>query len=94
MRAISRTALLALVVAAAFVVARPSADQQPSIVTPGGTLQVLETYLESLRQQTGVPGMSGLALYDGNVVWEKGFGYSNVASRIRATASPSRKARW
>ena len=34
-----------------------SSAQQP-VVTPGGILPVLETYLESLRQQSGIPGMS------------------------------------
>lgn len=84
MRRISRTALAALVLAAVCVVVRPSA-QQPSIVTIGGTLPVLETYLESLRQQTGIPGMSALVLHEGSVVWEKGFGYQDIAARIRAT---------
>jgi hypothetical protein len=47
--------------------------QQPSI-TPGGILPVLDTYLESLRQQAGIPGMSARVLKDGAVVWEKGYG--------------------
>ena len=61
------------------------AQQQPTIFTPGGTLPVLESYLESLRQQTGIPGMSAVLVRDGEVAWEKGFGYENVGARIRAT---------
>jgi CubicO group peptidase (beta-lactamase class C family) len=86
MRRIWRTAVAALVIAGACIVGRPSAQQQqPSIFTPAGTLPVLDTYLESLRQQAGIPGMSALVLREGAVVWEKGFGYSNLAARIRAT---------
>jgi CubicO group peptidase (beta-lactamase class C family) len=61
----------------------PSA-QQPS-VTPGGILPVLDTYLESLRQQLGIPGMSAAVLKDGVIVFEKGYGFSNLATRERAT---------
>lgn len=61
------------------------AQQQPTIFTPGSTLPVLESYLESLRQQNGIPGMSAVLVRDGEVAWEKGFGYENVAARMRAT---------
>jgi len=62
-------------------------QQQPAIFTPGGTLPVLESYLESLRQQAGIPGMSAAVLRGGDdeVTWEKGFGYENVTTRVRAT---------
>ncbi|HXT28052.1 MAG TPA: serine hydrolase, partial [Vicinamibacterales bacterium] len=58
--------------------------QQPSI-TPGGILPVLDTYLESLRQQAGIPGMSAAVLKDGAIIWEKGYGFANLATRERAT---------
>ena len=45
----------------------------------------LEHYLEALRQQAGIPGISAAVVQDGEVVWEKGFGFQNVESRIRAT---------
>jgi CubicO group peptidase (beta-lactamase class C family) len=84
MRTLTRRVVVsAAVVFAALAVLR--AQQQPSIFTPGGTLPVLESYLESLRQQTGIPGMSAVVVRDGEIAWEKGFGYENVASRIRAT---------
>lgn len=84
MRASTRRALvsLAAVVAAAGVL---RAQQQPSIFTPAGTIPVLESYLESLRVQSGIPGMSAILVRDGEVAWEKGFGYENVATRVRAT---------
>lgn len=52
---------------------------------PAGLFPPLETYLESLRQQAGIPGMSVAIVQDGQVAWERGFGYSNAESRIRAT---------
>ena len=61
------------------------AGQQPSVYTPAGALPVLDNYLESLRQQTDVPGMSAAVVREGVVIWEKGYGFQNVASRIRAT---------
>ena len=78
---------LALVAALAVVTVAtmPSSAQQPSIFTPGGTLPVLDSYLEALRQQAGIPGMSAAVLNEGEVIWEKGYGFQNVASRERAT---------
>jgi CubicO group peptidase (beta-lactamase class C family) len=86
MRPLSRIphALLVAAVMAVVAVAWPSA-QQPSIFTPGGSLPVLDTYLEPLRQQAGIPGMSVAVVSDGHVIWEKGYGYLNLASRERAT---------
>jgi CubicO group peptidase (beta-lactamase class C family) len=75
----TRFALLAAILLSA--TAFPS-GQQPSIFTPAGTL---ENYLESLRQQAGIPGMSAAVVKDGVVVWEKGYGFQNVATRLRAT---------
>ena len=45
----------------------------------------IEHYLEALRQQAGIPGLSAAVVQDGEIVWEKGFGFQNVESRIRAT---------
>ena len=44
-----------------------------------------ETYLDLLRQQSGIPGMSAVILQDHQIVWERGFGYQNLESRIPAT---------
>jgi CubicO group peptidase (beta-lactamase class C family) len=59
--------------------------QQISAVTQPGLLPALETYLESLRQQGNIPGMSAALAYNGEIVWEHGFGFQNVAGRVRAT---------
>jgi CubicO group peptidase (beta-lactamase class C family) len=44
-----------------------------------------ESYIELLRQQTGIPAISGALVQDGVVVWERGLGFANVEARIRAT---------
>ena len=53
-------------------------------VVPGAFLP-LERYLEALRDQSGIPGMSAAIVSEGEIVWEYGFGFQNLASRIRAT---------
>jgi CubicO group peptidase (beta-lactamase class C family) len=53
--------------------------------TVPGAFPPLERYLEALRDQAGIPGMSAAVVQDGEIVWEHGFGYQNVAARIRAT---------
>jgi CubicO group peptidase (beta-lactamase class C family) len=63
--------------------AEPAAQQQtaaPPLVTPP-----FEAYLELLRQQAGIPGLSAAIVQNGEIVWERGLGFQNVESRIRAT---------
>lgn len=84
MRVWRRAAASCLAVIASAALLRAQ-QQQPSIFTSAGTIPVLESYLESLRQQAGIPGMSAALLRDGEIAWEKGFGYENVAARVRAT---------
>jgi CubicO group peptidase (beta-lactamase class C family) len=88
MRSFGAGAVLALALCLAVVNGQepqPQEPQQPEIFSPGGTLPLLETYLESMRQQAGIPGMSAAVLRDRDIVWDKGFGYQDVAARIRAT---------
>jgi CubicO group peptidase (beta-lactamase class C family) len=59
--------------------------QQTSLFLPAGTLPVLDTYLDALRQQAGIPGMSAAVLSEGQIVWEKGYGFQNIATRQAAT---------
>lgn len=75
-------ALVALTLAAASTL---TSAQQPAVFTPGGTLPVLDAYLESLRQQAGIPGLSAAVVKDGAVIWEKGYGFQNTTTRERAT---------
>jgi len=59
--------------------------QQSPVFTPFGALPVLDSYLEALRRQAGIPGMSAAVVRDGVVIWEKGYGYQNTATRLVAT---------
>jgi CubicO group peptidase (beta-lactamase class C family) len=44
-----------------------------------------EQYLEALRQQAGIAGLSGIVLKDGRIVWERGFGFQDIEAGIRTT---------
>jgi len=48
-----------------------------------------EQYLEALRQQAGIAGLSGIVLKDGRIVWERGFGFQDIEAGIRTTPEPS-----
>lgn len=82
-RRTSLVGIAALAIAALWLTA--ASAQQPSIFTPGGSLPVLDSYLEALRQQAGIPGMSAAVLKDGVVIWEKGYGFQDLGTRERAT---------
>ena len=45
---------------------------------------LFERYLEPLRVQAGIPGMSAAIVQDGQIVWEAGFGFADVESNTRA----------
>ena len=85
MRVLQRTRLALLAALVLLAVATTSGQQKPSAFTPTSTVSVLESYLEALRQQSAIPGMSAAVVRDGLVIWEKGYGFQNVATRLRAT---------
>lgn len=83
-----RRLLTVLTCVAVLAVASPvSAQQQQPIFTPYGIIPLLDSYLEALRAQAGIPGMSAAIVRDGAVLWEKGYGFQNIATRERATPS-------
>jgi CubicO group peptidase (beta-lactamase class C family) len=45
---------------------------------------LFEQYLESLRRQAGIPGISAAIVHDGHVAWERGFGHQDVAGSVPA----------
>jgi CubicO group peptidase (beta-lactamase class C family) len=51
------------------------------------TFSLFERYLESLRQQAGIPGLSAAIVQNRTVVWEHGFGLQDVESSVVATPS-------
>lgn len=82
-----RSAALAVLLALAAVSGgrvRLQADQEPRAALLASP--PIEHYLEALRLQAGIPGLSAAVVQDGELVWERGFGFQNVESRIRATA--------
>ena len=50
------------------------------------TFSLFERYLESLRVQAGIPGMSALILQDGIIVWERGFGRADIERALEPTS--------
>src|SRR5215213_8842562 len=46
--------------------------------------QIFERYLEPLRQQIGMPGLSALIVQDGKMAWEKSYGFADVEHKIPA----------
>jgi CubicO group peptidase (beta-lactamase class C family) len=76
---------LAALIGAVLLFSAGSSAQQALVFTPFGIIPVLETYLEALRQQAAIPGMSAALVRDGTIVWERGYGFQNLGARIRAT---------
>lgn len=74
-----------LAVMAVVVLAASAATPGQQLTAPAGLFPPLEPYLEALRQQAGIPGMTAAVVKDGVIVWERGFGFQNVTSRLRAT---------
>ena len=77
-----RTRLAALIVCLTLGLSGVQARQnQLSVLTSSP----FESYLESLRTQAGIPGMSAALVQDGQIIWERGFGFQNLEARVRAT---------
>lgn len=51
------------------------------------TLSLFERYLDSLRVQANIPGMSAAIVQNERVVWEAGLGFADVERSVRATAT-------
>jgi CubicO group peptidase (beta-lactamase class C family) len=74
------TARAALAVVALAVV--PWAAQPPA---PDQLLYArLESYLEALRQQAGIPGLSAAIVGESDIVWERGLGRQNAEQSLAA----------
>ena len=79
MRRLAQVAAFAMLLIATAV-----ARQNPATSLEIGTT-AFESYIESLRQQAGIPAISGALLQDGVILWERGLGFANVETRVRAT---------
>lgn len=76
MRRFNRIALAALLVS---VVVTPHAFAQQEL-----TFSLFERYLDALRVQANIPGMSAAIVQDERVTWSKGLGYSDVEHAVAA----------
>ncbi len=74
-------ALTAVLVGALLFAPRMVAAQQPSDLF---TVR-FQAYLEALRRQAGIPGMSVAMVQDGVIVWEAGLGSQDVENAVPAS---------
>jgi CubicO group peptidase (beta-lactamase class C family) len=72
----TRTALAALLVS---LVVTPHASAQQEL-----TFSLFERYIDALRVQANIPGMSAAIVQDERVTWKAGFGWSDVERSIAA----------
>ena len=71
--------LLLLVLAALLVVRIPVRAQQTAVTLPGGDIvNVFSTYLDSLRAQTGIPGMAAAITGSEGILWERAYGFQSL----------------
>jgi CubicO group peptidase (beta-lactamase class C family) len=49
--------------------------------------QIFDRYLEPLIQQIGMPGLSAVILQNGQVAWEKYYGFADVENQVRTSAN-------
>ncbi|MCC7127072.1 MAG: beta-lactamase family protein [Acidobacteria bacterium] len=70
---------LAVSALAIVLVARPGSAQGPGLV-----YSLFDRYVDSLRQQTGIPGLSAVIMKDGQVAWEGGFGHQDLERNVLA----------
>lgn len=69
-----------------FTIALVAAAFGQRTAAQGLSFSLLERYLESLRAEAAIPGMSGLVLQGETAVWFAGFGYADLEASIRATS--------
>jgi len=51
------------------------------------TFSLFDSYLNSLRQGAGIPGLSALILQDGVIVWERGYGRADLERALEPTSA-------
>jgi len=59
----------------------PSTEAQSSL-----PISLFERYVEALRLQAGIPGISAAILQNGRIIWDRGFGFQDVEGLVAATA--------
>ena len=76
-----RTVKIALVALLALAGPGPSTEAQSSL-----PISLFERYVEALRQQAGIPGISAAIVQNDHVIWDEGFGYQDVGGLVAAAA--------
>lgn len=74
---ISRLRVVAVALCGIFALATPGSGQAL-------LYSLFERYTDSLRVQTGIPGMSAVIVRNGQVEWERGFGHQDIEGNILA----------
>lgn len=77
---------LRISVALAIAVAAIGVGLRPTIHAQSLTTGLFSRYLDALRQEVGIPGLSAALVQNGSVVWASGFGHADVASNVAARA--------
>jgi CubicO group peptidase (beta-lactamase class C family) len=73
--------LAAVVLFTTLLTAAAAARQKPAFDLGNSAF---EGYIELLRQQASIPGLSGVLIQDHVIAWERGLGFANLDSRIAA----------
>ncbi len=66
--------------------ASAGADRPSEHPEVAGQTRVLEAWIERQMKDKALPGMSVGLVYDGDLIYARGFGFSDLASRSSATA--------
>ena len=82
-RMMRRSGIALLTIAGAITIAWPAQGQSPDL---DRRIALFARYLDPLRTQLDIPGLSAAIVSAGRIVWESGFGYADVERRIPATA--------
>jgi CubicO group peptidase (beta-lactamase class C family) len=75
---------LSLAVAAILLLPVVSGRAQQPVPAASAIPSAIESYIEALRVQAGIPGISAVIVQDGQIVWERGFGFRDQEARLRA----------
>lgn len=65
---------------------QPGADELKAHPAVQGALNVIDAWVDGVRDYERVPGMSVGVVYDRELLWDKGYGYSNLESQRAADA--------
>src|SRR5688572_9228676 len=77
-----RFGITLLTIAGALVIVWPAHGQSPDL---DRKIALFARYVDPLRTQLDIPGLSAAVVSGGRIVWEGGFGYADLERRIPAT---------